>query len=154
MDAIWRVSSLMVHPSFLVGSTVDAGARDKSPELIREEMDQKREAGAAFFITPPLFDLSTIEPFLKRVNRTETKIIPTVLLLKSLGMARYISRNVNSTFIPDSLIQRLQKAPDKVNTCIKIASEMVETLKKEGFCGVQLSTIGWEDKLPAILKGV
>ena len=141
-------------PSFLVGSTVDAGARDKSPELIREEMDQKREAGAAFFITPPLFDLSTIEPFLKRVDRTETKIIPTVLLLKSLGMARYIARNVSQTFIPDALIQRLQKAPDKVSECIKIASEMVKTLKKEGFCGVQLSTIGWEDKLPAILKGV
>ena len=69
-------------------------------------------------------------------------------------MARYISRNVSHTFIPDTLIQRLQKAPDKVSECIKIATEMVETLKKEGFCGVQLSTIGWEDKLPAILKGV
>ena len=141
-------------PTFLVGSTVDAGARDKSPELIREEMDQKREAGAQFFITPPLFDISTIEPFLKRVDGTKSKVIPTVLLLKSLGMARYISRNVNNTFIPDALIQRLQKAPDKVSECIKIASEMVETLKKEGFCGVQLSTIGWEDKLPEILKGV
>jgi len=141
-------------PIFLVGSTVDAGARDKSPELIREEMDQKREAGAQFFITPPLFDISTIEPFLKRVEGTKSKLIPTVLLLKSLGMARYISRNVSSTFIPDALIQRLQKAPDKVSECIKIASEMVVTLKKEGFCGVQLSTIGWEDKLPEILKGV
>ena len=141
-------------PVFLVGSTVDAGTRDKSPELIREEMEQKREAGAEFFITPPLFDLSTIEPFLKRVDRKETQIIPTVLLLKSLGMARYISRNVSHTFIPDALIQRLQKAPDKVSECIKIASEMVKTLKKEGFCGVQLSTIGWEDKLPTILKGV
>jgi len=141
-------------PIFLVGSTVDAGARDKSPELIREEMDQKRDAGAQFFITPPLFDISTIKPFLKRADGTKSKIIPTVLLLKSLGMARYISRNVNNTFIPDELIQRLQTAPDKVSECIKIASEMVETLKKEGFCGVQLSTIGWEDKLPEILKGV
>ena len=141
-------------PSFLVGSTVDAGARDKSPELIREEMDQKRDAGAEFFITPPLFDLSTIEPFLKRVDRSKIKIIPTILLLKSLGLARYISRNVSQTFIPDALIQRLQQAPDKVRECIKIASEMVKTLKKEGFSGVQLSTIGWEDKLPAILKGV
>ena len=141
-------------PDFLVGSTVDAGARDKSPELIREEMDQKIDAGAEFFITPPLFDISTIDPFLRRVDRSETKIIPTVLLLKSLGMARYISRNVSHTFIPDTLIQRLQKAPDKVSECIRIAKEMVETLKKEGFCGVQLSTIGWEDKLPMILKGV
>ena len=129
-------------PVFTVGSTLDAGARDKSPELIREEMDQKTEAGAEFFITPPLFDLSTIEPFLKRVDRTKNKLIPTVLLLKSLGMARYISRNVSHTFIPDTLIQRLQRAPDKVSECIKIATEMVETLKKEGFCGVQLSTIG------------
>ena len=141
-------------PSFLVGSTVDAGARDKSPELIREEMDRKRDAGAEFFITPPLFDLGTIEPFLKRVDPKEIKIIPTVLLLKSLGMARYISRNVSNTFIPEALIQRLQKAPDKVMECIKIASEMVSTLKKEGFCGVHLSTIGWENKLPVILKGV
>jgi len=141
-------------PSFLVGTTVDAGARDKSPELIREEMDQKRDAGAVFFITPPLFDIATIEPFLKRVDPGEIKIIPTVLLLKSLGMARYISRNVSSTFIPDTLLQRLQNAPDKVSECIKIASEMVVTLKKEGFCGVQLSTIGWEEKLPVILKGI
>jgi methylenetetrahydrofolate reductase (NADH) len=141
-------------PSFLVGTTVDAGARDKSPELIREEMDQKRDAGAVFFITPPLFDIATIEPFLKRVDPGEIKIIPTVLLLKSLGMARYISRNVSSTFIPDTLLQRLQNAPDKVTECIKIASEMVVTLKKEGFCGVQLSTIGWEEKLPVILKGI
>ena len=141
-------------PDFLVGSTVDAGARDKSPELIREEMEQKKDAGAEFFITPPLFDLNSIEPFLKRVDRSETKIIPTVLLLKSLGMARYISRNVSQTFIPDTLIQRLQKAPDKVSECIRIAAEMVELLKMEGFCGVQLSTIGWEDKLPMILKGV
>jgi methylenetetrahydrofolate reductase (NADPH) len=139
-------------PVFLVGSTVDAGTRDKSPELIREEMEQKIDAGAEFFITPPLFDLSTIEPFLKRVDRKKTKIIPTVMLLKSLGMARYISRNVGHTFIPDALLQRLQAAPDKVRECIKIASEMVETIKKEGFCGVQLSTMGWEDKLPAILK--
>jgi len=141
-------------PAFLVGTTVDAGARDKSPELIREEMDQKRAAGAEFFITPPLFDLATIEPFLKRVDPVETKIIPTVLLLKSLGMARYISRNVSNTFIPDSMIQRLQKAPDKVSECLKIASETVATVKKEGFCGVQLATMGWEDKLPAILKRV
>jgi len=109
-------------PSFLVGTTVDAGARDKSPELIREEMDQKKDAGAQFFITPPLFDMATIEPFIKGVDPTETRIIPTVLLLKSLGMARYISRNVSNTFIPDAFIQQLQKAPDKVNACIKIAS--------------------------------
>jgi 5,10-methylenetetrahydrofolate reductase len=142
------------EPDFIVGATADAGARDKSPELVREEMDQKIEAGVEFFVTPPLFDLAAIEPFIKRIDNKQIKIIPTVLLLKSLGMARYISRNVNNTFIPDALLKRLQDAPDKVRECIKIASEMVLQLKAEGFGGVVLSTIGWEDKLPEILKKV
>jgi 5,10-methylenetetrahydrofolate reductase len=142
------------RPAFLVGSTIDAGARDKSPELIKEEMRRKQDAGAVFFISPPLFDLSAIDPFLKRIDRQQSKLIPTVLLLKSLGMARYISRNVSHTFIPDTLIQRIQDARDKVRECVRIASEMIDRLKGEGFCGVLLSTIGWEDKLPEMLRRV
>ena len=141
-------------PQFLVGSTVDASAKGKSPELVLEEMNKKVEAGAQFFITPPLFDLSAIQPFLKRVDPAKAKIIPTVLLLKSLGMARYMVRNVDNVFIPDSLITRIQKSPDKVRECTLIASEMVATLKKEGFSGVLLSTIGWENKLPQILERI
>ena len=141
-------------PEFLVGSTVYAGAPGKSPELEFEGMNKKIEAGAQFFITPPLFDLSAIQPFLKRVDLNQTKIIPTVLLLKSLGMVRYMARNVDHVFIPDSLIQRIQKAPEKVRECVRIASEMVTTLKQEGFGGVLLATIGWEHKLPEILEKI
>jgi len=141
-------------PEFLVGSTVNAGAKGKSPELVLEEMNKKVEAGAHFFITPPLFDLSTIGPFLKRVDLDRTKIIPTVLLLKSLGMARYMARNVDHVYIPDALIERIQKSPEKVRECIKVASEMVTTLKQEGFSGVLLATIGWEDKLPEIIEKI
>ena len=139
-------------PEFLVGSTVNAGAKGRSPELELEEMNKKIEAGAQFFISPPLFDLSAIEPFIKRVDLNKTTIIPTVLLLKSLGMARYMARNVDHVYIPDSLIQRIQKAPEKVRECVQIASEMVTTLKQEGFSGVLLSTIGWEHKLPEIIE--
>jgi 5,10-methylenetetrahydrofolate reductase len=139
-------------PEFLVGSTVNAGTKGRSPELELEEMNKKIEAGAQFFISPPLFELSAIKPFLKRVDLNKTTIIPTVLLLKSLGMARYMARNVDHVYIPDSLIQRIQKAPEKVRECVQIASEMVATLKQEGFSGVLLSTIGWEHKLSEILE--
>ncbi|MDX2496371.1 MAG: methylenetetrahydrofolate reductase [Desulfobacterales bacterium] len=141
-------------PQFLVGSTVDAGAKGKSPELEIEEMTKKIEAGVQFFISPPLFDLSAIHPFMKRVDIQKTKIIPTVLLLKSLGMARYIMRNVDNVYITDSLIDRIQKSPDKVRECTQIASEMVTSLKKEGFSGVNLATLGWEHKLPEILERI
>jgi 5,10-methylenetetrahydrofolate reductase len=141
-------------PEFLVGATVDAGAPGKSPELVLEEMNQKIEAGTQFFITPPLFDLAAIESFLKRVDLQQAKIIPTVLLLKSVGMARYIARNVENVFIPDPLIDRIQKSPDKARECTQVASEMVTTLKQNGFGGVYVATIGWEDKLPEILEGL
>jgi 5,10-methylenetetrahydrofolate reductase len=139
-------------PEFLVGSTVNAGTIAKSPELEIEEMNKKIEAGAKFFITPPLFDIAAITPFLKRVNRQETIIIPTVLLLKSLGMARYMARNMQDVYIPDELVERIRKSPDKVRECIRIAGELVKTLKREGFDGVLLATLGWEHKLPEILE--
>jgi 5,10-methylenetetrahydrofolate reductase len=138
-------------PEFLVGSTVNAGAIAKSPELEMDEMNQKIEAGAEFFITPPLFDIAAITPFLKRVDRQKTIIIPTVLLLKSLGMARYMARNMQDVYIPEALIERIRKSPDKVRECIRIAGELVTTLKREGFNGVLLAALGWEHKLPEIL---
>jgi methylenetetrahydrofolate reductase (NADPH) len=145
---------LLGTPSFLVGSTVNAGAKDKGLELEIEEMSQKIDAGANFFITPPLFDISSIEPFMKRIDQSKTIIIPTVLLLKSVGMARYIDRNMDHVSLPGAIIERIMKSPDKARECVNIANEMVSALKQEGFKGALLSTIGWEKKLPDILKGI
>ena len=141
-------------PDFLVGSTSNAGAKGKSLELELEEMKKKAAAGASFFITPPVFDIASIVPFLKKAESLQIKIIPTVLLLKSLGMARYMARNMEHIFIPDELIGRIRKAPDKVRECTLIASETVRSLKQEGFSGVMIATIGWEHKLPEILGKV
>ena len=139
-------------PEFTLGATVNAAARDKSPELELEEMNRKIAAGTRFFITPPLFDIADIAPFMKRIDRQKAVIIPTVLLLKSMGMARYIARNMEDVHIPDELIQRIRKAPDKVRECIRIAAELVTALKREGYAGVMLATLGWEHKLPEILN--
>jgi 5,10-methylenetetrahydrofolate reductase len=139
-------------PEFLVGSTVGAGAKGKSPELELEEMNKKIEAGASFFITPPLFDVASLNPFMKRVDRNKTIIVPTVLLLKSLGMARYIARNMPDVHVPEELIERIRKSPDKVRECIRIAGELVITLRQEGFDGVLLAALGWEHRLPEILE--
>jgi len=141
-------------PEFFIGSTVDAGAPGKSTELEVEEMNRKLDAGADFFISPPVFDLSAMEPFLKRTEGRRVRLIPTVLLLKSLGMARYISRNMDHVYIPDSMIQRIQKAGDKTRECVTIARETVTALKQEGFGGVLVSTLGWEDRLPEIIENV
>lgn len=162
LDSIYKLQQgrdmagidLCGSPQFLVGSTVNPGFKGMALELELTEMKKKIDAGVEFFITPPLFDLDSIDPFLKMVDHRKTHIIPTVLLLKSVGMARYIDRNMDHVHISTRLIKRLQKAPDKVRECIKTASEMVSVLKQERFSGVLLSTIGWEDRLAEIIDGI
>ncbi len=137
-------------PEFLVGATVNAGASALDLELA--EMDKKLAAGVRFFVTPPLFDVGVLQKFLKRLDDRQAYVIPTVLLLKSVGMARYLQRHFEQVHLPEEFITRIQKAPERVRECVQIAGEQVADLKKHGAHGVLISTIGWEDKLPGILN--
>jgi 5,10-methylenetetrahydrofolate reductase len=138
-------------PHFLIGSTTNANLRGQALELEIEKMNRRHEAGARFFVTPPVFDLASISPFLERVDFKKYKIIPSVLLLKSLGMARYIQRNLKHMQIPGTLVQRIQAATDKGHECLRVTKELVAALKAEGFSGVQITTLGREDRLSALL---
>jgi methylenetetrahydrofolate reductase (NADPH) len=139
-------------PNFCVGSTVNAGASGGLLDLEIEGLDKKMAAGAEFFITPPVFDLQPLARFMKRIADRKARILPSVLLLKSAGMASYIDRHLDYVHSPPELIRRIQKAPDKVRECVQIATETVAALKDAGHSGVLISTIGWEDKLPNILE--
>jgi len=136
-------------PRFLVGSPINAGT--SALELELAEMDKKIAAGVGFFVSTPMFDLGVLEKFMKRLEGRQAHVIPTVLLLKSVGMARYMQRHFEQMHLPEEFVTRIQKAPERVRECVQIAGEMVAALKKQGASGVLISTIGWEDKLPAIL---
>lgn len=141
-------------PEFLVCSTINPGVNGNDLDIELERINNKIDKGAQFFITPPLFDLDTIDPFLKQASQMKKKIIPTVLLLKSAGMARYIDRHYDFIHIPDTIINRIQKASNTLQESVQCAEEMVSKIKDDGFCGVLLSTIGWEDKLPVLLERI
>jgi 5,10-methylenetetrahydrofolate reductase len=138
-------------PQFLIGSTVNSNLKGQALELEIEKMNRRYEAGARFFITPPVFDFASMSSFFERVDRKKYNIIPSVLLLKSLGMARYIERNLKHIYIPRPLIQRIQATRDKGLACLQIARELIAALKEEGFSGVQVTTLGREDRLTGLL---
>ena len=140
-------------PSFLVGANVNA--RTTGDELDKElsRMGEKAAAGVDFFIAPPVFDMEAIAPFLEKVDLQKTRIVPTVMLLKSVGMARYLARHLNVTISQD-LIKRLMRAPDKAVESLSIAAKTISALKEAGFAGVLISAMGWEDKLQKLLDMV
>jgi 5,10-methylenetetrahydrofolate reductase len=141
-------------PSFKIGSTINPGVKNDLLDQEIKDFEAKLEAGVTYFITPALFDLDAVAPFLEATNAHRFKLIPSVLLLKSLGMARYIARNIEHIHIPDSILKRIQKAGDKERECVKIAAETVTMLKNAGFGGVIMTTMGWERKIPEIIESM
>jgi methylenetetrahydrofolate reductase (NADPH) len=137
-------------PQFLVGSTVKVPADNRSLEEELANLDKKIGAGATFFTTQPIFDPKVLEAFLQSLGNRPGIIIPTVMLLKSVGMARYINAHMEMK-IPEEFITRIQQAPERARECVQIAAELISTFNDQGFPGVHISTIGWEDKLPSIL---
>ncbi len=138
-------------PRFSVGSTLDTGASGGLLTIELENLRKKIDLGVEYVVTNPIFDVRRFEQFLRRIEAIKVAIIPTVLLLKSAGMARYIDRNIKGISIPAEMIRDIQKAPDKVTECIRIAAEIVTRMKELGTAGVLISTVGWEDKLSQIL---
>ncbi len=138
-------------PSLCIGSTVNAGATGNLLDVEMENLEKMVDSGVDYVITNPVFDLRRFEQFIKRVDTTKIAVLPTILLLKSAGMARYIDRNVRGISIPPDITRGIQKAPDKVKECIRIAGDTLKRVKEMGMAGVLISTVGWESKLPLIL---
>jgi 5,10-methylenetetrahydrofolate reductase len=137
-------------PSFTVGCTIEPYADQKAMEAELELAAKKIEAGAQFLITPPVFDVDHFASFMEKAKGLGVPVISTVFLIKSVGIARYIANFEPGARISEEMIQRIRKAPDTEMECIRIAGELVAGLKTVSQ-GVQIVTIGWEYRLPAIL---
>jgi len=138
-------------PDFLAGAVVNPGAdNDAALDLQIMKMEKKIEAGAKFFQTQGIYDLDMFEKFMKRVEGFRTKILGGVILLKSVGMARFMNRNVAGVFVPEPVVQELKEAKDKTEASINIAVRLVRGMKD--LChGVHIMALGWESKIPPIL---
>ena len=88
--------------------------------------------------------------FLEAVRHLKTTIIAGIVLLKSAGMAKYMNKNVSGVFVPDNLIEEMDKAQDKSKKSIEIAARLIRELKP--ICqGIHIMPIGWDKKVPLVL---
>ena len=137
-------------PDFTVGCTMGPAADERTLEKELDLTRKKIEAGAQYVITPPVFDPEPFRVFMEKAEGLKVPIIPTVFLLKTVGIARYMATYEPGTHISEELIRRIRRAPDREMEGIKIAGETIKELK--GLAqGVRIVTLGWEHRLPAIL---
>ncbi len=137
-------------PSFCPGARIEPWADLAEAKERIGEAKAAVDKGAQFLVAPPVFDLEAFGDFLGAAGDLGAPVIGTVLLLKSVGMARYLNQNLKGIEVSEDTIRRIRTANDRPAECVKIAAETVKGL--QGLCGgALLVTTGWEDRLPAIL---
>ncbi len=108
------------------------------------------EKGISFFITPIVFYDKHYIPFAKKVRGMGGKVIPSITLLKSAGMARFINKHLEGVEVPDSFINEILRAPDKVKTACEIAKKVWDSIGEDGD-GLMIVPYGWDMKVPLLL---
>jgi methylenetetrahydrofolate reductase (NADPH) len=169
MQLIHAVKTMRDEGTFLNGQDIDVppelfiGAASNpfaEPFEFRvHRLAKKIAAGADFIQTQCIYNMDRFREFMKKVVdmglHEKCYILAGVTPMKSVGMARYMAKQVPGMDVPDSIIKRLQGAgKGKVaGAGIKFAIEQIEEFKEmEGIAGVHLMAIEWEHRVPEIAE--
>ena len=142
-----------VAPRIFIGAAANPFADPFEFRAVR--LAKKVKAGADFVQTQCIYDMERFETWMKQVRNLglheKVKILAGVTPLKSLGMAKHMRDNVAGLTVPDSYIERLEKAQDKAAEGIQICVEQIRKLREiEGVAGVHIMAIEWESKIREI----
>jgi methylenetetrahydrofolate reductase (NADPH) len=131
---------------FIVGSGIESRWGKNVPDLEMKEMEEMTKIGTGYFLTTPVFDVESFEKFMKQINTFGVPVIAEVMILRTAGVAQFLNRHDKSGLVPDRIIRKLAKAPDRQKASIEIFSEIVSGLKD--LCqGIHIITMGAEEKL-------
>ncbi|MGD8881410.1 MAG: methylenetetrahydrofolate reductase [Desulfobacterales bacterium] len=138
--------SLKSKAEFLLGSGIESSWGKNVPDLEMKEMEEMTKIGTGYFLTTPVFNVDQFAKFLKQVDTFGVPVVAEVMILRTAGMARFLNRHLKSGLVPDWIIQKLARAPDRQKASIEIFADIVTGLKD--LCqGVHIITIGGEEKL-------
>jgi methionine synthase I (cobalamin-dependent)/5,10-methylenetetrahydrofolate reductase len=98
---------LGVGTSFVIGVGANPGVPNIDEEIKRFEY--KVEAGAECAVTQPVFDLSLLESFLRRIEHCKIPVIAGIWPLVSVRNAEFMKNELRVS-VPDSILERMAKA--------------------------------------------
>ncbi|MFZ0451392.1 MAG: methylenetetrahydrofolate reductase [Desulfatiglandaceae bacterium] len=146
-----------VSPNLFIGAASNPFGDPSEFRVYR--LAKKISAGADFVQTQCIYNMKRFREFMKQAVdmglHEKCYILAGVTPMKSVGMARYMAKQVPGMDVPDELINRLKGAgKGKVaDEGIRFAVEQIEEFKEmEGIAGVHLMAIEWEHRVPEIAK--
>jgi methionine synthase / methylenetetrahydrofolate reductase(NADPH) len=92
---------------FVIGVGANPGVPNIDEEIRRFEY--KCEAGAEYAVTQPVFDLTLLEQFLKRIQHCRIPVLAGIWPLTSARNAEFMKNELRVS-IPDAILDRMSKA--------------------------------------------
>jgi methionine synthase I (cobalamin-dependent)/5,10-methylenetetrahydrofolate reductase len=115
--------------SFVIGVGANPGVPNLDEEVRR--FAYKVEAGAEFAVTQPVFDLSLLENFLRRVEHHRIPIVAGIWPLVSVRNAEFMKNELRVS-VPDAIVERMARAenPEAARAeGVAIAREMLQSVR-------------------------
>jgi homocysteine S-methyltransferase len=92
---------------FLIGVGANPGILNIDEEVRRFEY--KVEAGADYAVTQPVFDITLLEQFLRRIDHCRIPVLAGIWPLTSVRNAEFMKNELRVS-VPDSIIERMARA--------------------------------------------
>jgi homocysteine S-methyltransferase len=115
--------------AFAIGVGANPGVSSLDEEIRRFEY--KVEAGAEYAVTQPVFDLSLLEAFIKRIKHCRIPVVAGIWPLTSVRNAEFMKDELKVS-VPDSILERMTRAttPEAAREeGIAIAREMLVAVR-------------------------
>ena len=139
-------------PKFAKGAVVSPCSDSVDAQLAK--MERKVMAGAEYFQTQAVFDSEKFIKFMETAKQFGKPVQLGVIIPKSAGMAKFMNRNVAGVHVPQYMIDELAADKEKAKagiTGVEIAAKIIKECKP--YCqGVHIMALGWESKVPDLLK--
>ena len=139
-------------PKFAKGAVVSPCSESVDAQLAK--MERKVMAGAEYFQTQAVYEPEKFIDFMEKAKQFGKPVQLGIVIPKSAGMAKFMNNNVAGIHIPQEMIDELAADKEKAKagiTGIEIAARIIKECKP--YCqGVHIMALGWESKVPDLLK--
>ena len=139
-------------PKFAKGAVVSPISDSVDAQLAK--MERKVMAGADYFQTQAVFESEKFIEFMERAKQFGVPVQLGVIIPKNAGMCKFMNRNVAGVHVPQDMIDALAADKERAKagiTGVEIAAQIIKECRP--YCqGVHIMALGWESKVPEVLK--
>jgi homocysteine S-methyltransferase len=118
--------------SFFSATGAEPGAQDYEREIKR--LEKKKEAGANFVMTQPVYDPKLLEQFLSDIEHIEIPVLVGLLPLASYRNAEFLHNEVPGMDVPQNIRDRMEavgSGPEARREGVEIAQETLMNIRDE-----------------------